>query len=271
MVNIPPPPYPVLDLTAAYIAAGVGVVLGAFLLLWGRHLHRALLAAVGAAAGFLLAGPLAARIGAEVFTVRIGLVIVAAIVALVSARAIWALLGGAIAVGAATVVLKLRIAPLDWPDCPDIVAWLAALRAAATPDATLGAEHLGRTLLVLCPVAAAVLVAGMVLGRLMRILMTALLGAAMIVAGAGLALVQRKPALWPGDWNGMLVPGFAAAGLLLLGLVAQYRGVLGERREQRREEEEEEDIDEPQKGKTRKGHSADKKLRQRHNGRTETA
>lgn len=264
MLNIPLPPRFAITATVAYAAAGAGIAGGVILLLWGRHVHRALLAAAGAAAGYLLAVPLAHRLGAPPTTVRIVMVLTLAIVAVVGARAAWVLLGGGLAVGVSTLVLRARVAPPTWPPCETIAAWLRALLATATPEASLLTGHWLDALLMLALPGVAVLILGAVFARMMRIFMTSLLGAAAVIVGMGLALVHRRPALWPGEWGDMVVPALAAAGLALLGLAGQCRGVLAERRREREHgEEAEQDADEQQKGKTRKGRSADKNQRRR--------
>lgn len=251
---IPLPPRPEFGEAAMmYAAAGGAILVGSVVLLWGRHLHRALLMAIGAGAGFLLAEPLALQLGTGLHLTAAAAMLTSAIVALVLARLIWPLLAVAIYVGIATLMLKGHYGPIPWPDTPTLPDWLLALQAVAIPDASVWQEHLRQTLLVLAPAAIFILVLGLLLGRIMVILMTSLVGALTVTGGIALAVLQRKPELWPADWNALLIPAAIAGGLAALGLIGQVRGLLGDIARQKKAAEEE------QKDETQSARSADKK------------
>ena len=69
MLTITPPPPPQLAMAPTLGIAALGVIVGGALVLWGRVLNRSFLAAVGAAAGVVLADRLARQFGLPAFIV----------------------------------------------------------------------------------------------------------------------------------------------------------------------------------------------------------
>ncbi len=252
MLDIPLPPLPRFDSEAVVygIAAGA-LVLGAALLLWGRHLHRAVLMLAGAGAGFLLAEPLGRLIGVQTNVARAVAMFTAAILGLALARVVWPAIAGAVCIGVATIVLKDYHGLLTWPTTTTWPEWLSALRLAAMPDASLWQNHARDMWFVLGATGALVLVIGVLLGRGMAIFMTALIGAIAIGGGVALAVLHRKPELWPAEWRDVLIPAAVAGGLVLLGLIGQTRGLLAARARQA------EADSEKQKGETPAARSAE--------------
>jgi hypothetical protein len=230
MLDIPLPPLPRLGEEAVVYGVAAGaIVLGVALLLWGRHLHRAVLMLAGAGAGFLLAEPLGRLIGAEITLARAVAMFSAAILGLVLARVVWPAIAGALCVGAATIVLKDYHGLLLWPYVATWPEWLGAIRVAAMPDASLVQNHAKEMWIVLGGTGAVVFVLGVLLGRGMAIFMTALIGAIAIGGGVALAVLHRKPELWPAAWQDVLVPAAVVGGMVLLGIVGQTRGLLAAR------------------------------------------
>jgi len=252
MLNIPLPPLPRFgDETVVYGVAAGAIVLGVALLLWGRHLHRAALMLAGAGAGFLLAEPLGRLIGAELHVARAVAMFTAAIFGLVLARVIWPAIAGAICVGVATIVLKDFHGLLTWPNAATWPEWLDAIRIAAMPDPSLWQDHARETWIVLGPTCALVFIIGVMLGRGMAIFMTAIIGAVAIGGGVALAVLHRKPEIWPAEWQGALIPAAVVGGLVLLGIIGQTRGLLAARARQAEAESEK------QKGETPAARSAE--------------
>lgn len=230
MLNIPLPPLPRFESEAmVYGVAAGAIVLGVALLLWGRHLHRAVLMLAGAGAGFLLAEPLGRLIGAEIDLARAVAMFTAAVLALALARVIWPAIAGAICIGVATIVLKDFHGLLTWPNAATWPEWLDAVRVAAMPDVFLWQHHAKEMWIVLGGTGAVVFVLGVILGRGMAVFMTALIGAVAIGSGVALAVLHRKPEIWPAAWQDLLIPAAVVGGVVLLGIVGQTRGLLAAR------------------------------------------
>ena len=233
MVGIPalwPGSWPTLAVPLAALGGGLA------LLLWGRILHRAALALVGAAVGLALGGGLAAAISVEPLLGRMVGAVVLGLLGLVAARIVWALLAGGLTGAGAAWVMAWLVAG-DSPAVGDKVpvAQTATDQAFAewfktnweTAFVCLGTvweKHTAMVVLVLAPAVAVPLIICLIRPRLGRICMTSLLGAGAIV----FALLFGASRIQPSLWQAALVHGLWLAGacavLTIAGLVFQYRG-----------------------------------------------
>jgi len=247
MTGIPIPPPLAIDSMVAYVLAGVGVLLGVALLFWGRVLGRTFLMLCGAGAGATLAGPLATSAGIPPLIVRIAAAVLVGIICLIAAPVIWALLAACSAAAGALWALLWFYQPMSWPQDQtgqeSLASYLATFARVVWDGATdmwgLNPPLVGGTLGV---AVAAPLVLGMLWRRLCKIVVTALLGAVLLVAGLVLAVTTHRPdmgaSLWSrGQWVALVV-----GVLVLLGIACQYRRaiVLGREKAQREAQEESE-------------------------------
>lgn len=234
MLNIAPPPPPNLSTALAWGIAGVSVVLGAGLLLWGRVLNRSFLAAVGAAAGVVLADRLARQLGLPVAAVGVLTILGFAAVAAVAGRIVWALAGGALSgLVALGVVLSSTLKALSPTSRPafqaklavDLQSWVVECRRFLVEGVgAVWPEHSGAVLWALCLGGGVPLVMLLLLPRLGRIFMTGLIGSVSLVGGVLLAASRVRSTTWPTQWSGYLVWGGAALVVLVISLVYQYCG-----------------------------------------------
>ena len=191
-------------LVVAVSALGVGVAL----LLWGRILHRAALALVGAAAGLAVGGSLAAAISVEPLVGRLVGAVALGLLGLVAARIVWAVLAGSLT-GVSAAWVMARLVEVDSAAVGDKVRATQTVPAQAftewletsweTALACLGAvweKHTAMVVLVLAPAVAAPLIICMLRPRLGHIFMTSLLGAGAIVFGCLFGASQIQPSLW---------------------------------------------------------------------------
>jgi hypothetical protein len=239
MLEIPTPPPPQIPALWGWAAAGGALLVGAAMLLWGRHLHRALLVLIGAGVGAAAAGPLAARFGINVVVLRVTLAVVLAVVGLLAARAVWALLAGGIAVLATTAMV---LASTLWRSGQGVRHGQATATLTAWPaqaarecfDAVSRSGALPLTLAVGFIVGGAVLVVLLLRPRAARILMTSFLAAVLLMGAMLLAAAHVRGSLWQTAWDHPYVPAAGAGALLLLGWVWQF---FCDGRERRKEDE----------------------------------
>ncbi|MCJ7543529.1 MAG: hypothetical protein MUP47_03015 [Phycisphaerae bacterium] len=234
MLNITPPPPPQLAMAPTLGIAAVGVVLGGALVLWGRVLNRSFLAAVGAAAGVVLADRLARQFGLPVVVVGVVVILSLAALAAIAARIIWPLAGGALfGLVALGVLLSSRLEALPPASQPtfqaatvvDFPSWLIECRRFLVEGVgAVWPEHSVAVLWVLCLGGGVPLVALLLLPRLGKIFMTGLIGSVGVVGGILLAVSRAHRASWPTHWSGYLVWGGAVLVLLVISLVYQYCG-----------------------------------------------
>ncbi len=234
MLNIPPPPPLQLPSTTAWGLAGLLVILGALLLLWGRVLSRPFLSALGAAAGTLLAGALARQFGLPVVAADVVAILGLAILGAVAARILWALAGGAFFGLLALGVLMSRTLEslpatsqpaFDEKAAADIQGWLLACKQFFSDGAgTLWANNSATVLWTICLGGGVPLVVLLLLPRLGKIFMTALIGAVGIVGGLMLAVSRLDGSAWPATWSGYVLQAGGCGVLLIFSLVFQYCG-----------------------------------------------
>jgi len=239
MLSIPPPPVPSLEVGVAYLAGGIALGCGLVLLLAGRLVDRVLLALVGAAIGAAIAGPLAASWGVNWMVVAVTAAVVLAVVFVLSSRVLWALAAGAMFACLGTLVAAVAYWPgLELAAASQPAASQAA--AASQPADALAAwaqscaDLSHRTVLALwdqrflAMIWTLVLAGGMplvtaiMLPRLARIVMTALLGALALVGGAVLVLTPSHIILWPDRWALVALWGLLAVVLMIAGTIHQY-------------------------------------------------
>ena len=232
MVEIPVPAMPVLEQPVAYALAAGAVLTGAILLLWGRRVHRVLLALAGAGAGWVLAEPAAKAVNVDNrLLVAAAMIACLAILCAVAARAIWAILAGASCGAAAGAAMVLRLladqadAPKFQAKSPALSDWLTGLAEFAREAyQAVSAEHSAVVLAVASGAALVPLVIGLIWPRPVNIFMTALLGAVAMTKGLFVIAVKLAPSLWNGKWSDCRVPLGIAGVLMLLGLVCQGVG-----------------------------------------------
>jgi hypothetical protein len=254
-MEVPLPPYPVLEGQVAVVALSAAVAAGAVLLLWGWLVGRfALAAALAGAAVLLAAQPVADWLGLDLIYAQLGVGVLAAAVGVGLARLVWGLLGAAVvAAGAQLLVLAQTWETLVESLPPDTAmpefapvesfnAWAVEL-ASWLWDALAvlwgGLTSLA-VMLILAP-AILVVVVALVRPRLMAIAMSALCGAALVVGAALLTAARFSASVWPGQWLAWLVPLGVVVLVAGVSVALQYRWALRRerRREQRRKEAEE--------------------------------
>jgi len=237
--------------SAAFIAAAVGILLGAALVVWGRMLGRPVVMLMLAAVGFAVGGPVAAAIsstsGANIppGIVQIVLAFVGFLLGFIAERIVW----GALA--AALVGLPILIKMLAAPDAtahgkPGIAApsgdnCLQYLQSAwsnlqTAVEAHWQTDSVKIILVGAIPLAILMLLA-IVRPRFIRIIMTSLLGAAALVVGLVLALSQMLDWMWEWNWRQIFVPLGVILVIAIVGMVLQIRTCLKlDAKEREREE-----------------------------------
>jgi len=248
--NIPPPAYPT-ELTAqvAYLAGGAAVLVGLLLVLWGRKLGRAFMVLAGAGAGFLLAPLLIARLNVPENAVRFVAVFALAILALVAARLVWAALAGALGLLIGIVGVSFRAGelvlqnrPAEFAPADTFLAWLDTLGRYLGQWGQGLAQVLPPALYVFIGACAAVLfLLVLVWPRMGRVLMTALTGAALAVAGGLLVGGRFNANVWAGAWTAPLVPAGVLGALALAGWIVQGRSEFKQARAAKAKEAEEDE------------------------------
>ncbi|MGC9453680.1 MAG: hypothetical protein ACP5HU_02340 [Phycisphaerae bacterium] len=251
MVEIPLPPTPQLPMLWAWIASAASLVVGAAVLLWGRHLHRALLVLVAAGLGVLLAGPIAAHFGWNLVVLRVVLAVALGITALLAARVVWAVLAAGLTVlvigsiflwssvyrsGESFAAAEAPESASKWLTETARVCFDALNQTTAMPLAIAVAFTVGGAVLVIMfirPVAA-------------RILMTSVVAAVVLMGGLLLAALRVRESLWQTAWTHAYVPAAGTAALILVGWVWQF---IYERRERRQKKKEQQDESNGNNGK----------------------
>jgi hypothetical protein len=240
VLNIAPPPPPQLAAATAWAIVGLSLGLGAALLLWGRVLSRSFLAVVGAAAGIVAADALARHFDLPVVAVGVIAILALAAVGALAARIVWALAGGAVFGAAGLTVLLSRllggVAATSQPAFQAEAAgspWAWAVECTRYVAAGAGAiwpEHRAAVLWTLCLGGGVPLVTLLLLPRLGKIFMTALLASAGLVGGSLLAVSRVRPTAWPTQWSGYTLCGVVGLVLLVFSLVYQYSSDVADRR-----------------------------------------
>jgi len=223
----------------------VTVAGGALLLFWGVKLARLLMVLAGGTAGFLVAAPLAERIGTTLGVTRAAMIFCFAALGLVTSRISWAVLASVVMSATCGVVLAACFAPGALPDRPPlpvteeaIVDLSNSVAALATPESarehyervrTGVSDSLGTMGMLLYAgvgaVAAVVLFVGLVWPQPIQALVSAPLGAAAIIWGILIAAGSADQ-----DWlkpmlTEPLYPLVAMGVLALIGLLVQFRAV----------------------------------------------
>jgi hypothetical protein len=240
VLNIPPLPPPQLTATTAWGLAGLLVLLGGLLLLWGRVLSRPFLSALGAAAGTILAGSLARQFGLPIVVADVVAILGLAVLGAVTARILWALAGGAFFGLAALGILLSRLLetlpPTSQPafaegTAGDLQGWFAACgRFLMDGVGSVWPDHYATVLWTICLGGGVPLVMLLLLPRLGKIFMTALIGAVGIVGGLMLAVSRLDGLAWPATWSGYMIHAGGCVVLLTFSLVFQYCGVVAAQR-----------------------------------------
>jgi len=235
MQMVPPPPMTPLPPDVAYFVGFLGLLVGLVLLLAGRLVDRAVLALAGGCVGGALAGPLARSWGVNWMFLAIPAAVLLAVAFALSGRVLWALAAAALFACLAALVAAVAY----WP-------WLASPMATTTQSTqpytqpapgswcqsagelvhqTLGAlwkQQPGVMIWTLCLGGGLPLAAAVLLPRLARIVMTAVLGAVATVAGAMLMLAPVHPRAWPDRWALVGLWVMLAVVLMMAGIVHQY-------------------------------------------------
>ncbi len=227
------------------LSAGMFAV-GVVLLLWGWMVHRALLVLIGCGAGYLLGWPLAARFDWPVLITQGSLAVVLAILLACFARIVWALV---LAVILASLVGGV-VLHLNWSDVAEKAGTPPELHEDQQLDEyvkscreyshsawkALWDQHYALLIAAASASGAMGLLIGLILARFTRILMTSLIGADLVVCGALLGLITARSELLSQLLRYRYVPSLVSAGLLIVGMVVQYRSALAAEREEQGEE-----------------------------------
>jgi len=225
MQAIPLPPAPQLDAAMAYGLAGGAVLVGLLFTFFGCRLHYLLAAAVGAGAGFALTPVVQRHLDINPAYVQIAVVLITAAVLAIASRVTWAVAAGALGVAvAATVLLLNQAAKIPEEASQSLTAWWQCVAPAMFDLEVLKEiwhQQQGLVLLAVFPAGVLPLLLGIFFNRAVITLMTALIGAAAIVAGLVVGLAQLNGMLWPKIWTDVAILALAAAVIMLIGAVCQ--------------------------------------------------
>jgi len=265
MFGISAPPMPGFTPMFACGLSAALVAVGAALILWGRHLHRAALAAVGIASGLGVGWMVADRFPLGLTATRLVSAAALGLMGLMLARLAWAILAGAVfATAAGIAILHMSMNNIAQEQMPvfqegasTLVQWTRSALRFFTEGLTVlwnwNPTLVGATvgLAGIVPLAAL-----LVRARLGRIVMTSMVGGAASVAGAILSAVQVSPSLWQWAWQYWQCPVAAIGLLTTAGVTVQYRAAIqADRDEAERQAEldqDEEDDDGPAPKKKRR-------------------
>lgn len=225
MQVIPMPLAPQLGGLTAYGLAIGAVLVGLAITFFGCRLHYLLAAAVGAGVGFALAPVVQGHVDINPTIVQVGVVIVTAAVLALAGRVTWAVAAGAVgaAVGA-TVLLVNQVANIPEAASVSLTAWWQSVAPAVFDKGTIERmweQQEGLVLLVMFPATVLPLLLGVFFNRVVVVLMTALIGAVVTVAGLVVGLAQLQARLWPEDWTDVGVLAIAAGVIMLIGAICQ--------------------------------------------------
>jgi len=253
MFGISPPPMLSLAPMLAYGLAVAFVAGGVALIVWGRHLHRAALVSVGIAAGLGLGWMLSDRFPVDLTTGRLISAAALGLAGLALARVVWAALAGAVfATVAGVAILQTSMHNISAEQMPVFQEGALTLGQWALSVARFFTEALSvlwswNPALIAATVGLAAIVplaAVLVRGRLGRILMTSVIGAAAATAGPVLAAVQVRPVVWQWTWQYWQCPAALVGLLAAAGVTIQYRAAIRADRIEAESQAELEDDDE---------------------------
>ncbi|MCY2929674.1 MAG: hypothetical protein NTV86_09315 [Planctomycetota bacterium] len=250
MLDIAAPPAPEMGGVISWACALGALAAGAGLILWGRRLHRYVLALAMAGVGALVAGSIAGWLkDIDATVVLVGTIAAFLVAGLLIAKAAWAFAFAALVCGPLLLVLAGAYQPPDGapahrPDDASFPAWARAaghtvsdFTARATwarsdaywtfpPPANIPWTSAAWKIQLLVALAAlAVFVGALFLGQWPPLLTCALLGACCFLGGLAMALGRFWPGLWPWAWDHPLVMALATAALTAAGVMLQYRGM----------------------------------------------
>ena len=250
-------PPPQLDAQWGWLVALLLIGIGALLLAWGNKYHRGALALVGAAIGALFGPMLAPHVGMTPLAGRIAGSMVLAVAAAIGAQIVWAVLAAGLALAAAAWALACNFAsgaspgeaagPANFPEwCLNVWTFVSGELARVWETQALV------IILVLFVAAAVPLVIGLFKPKVATIVMTALLGAAGVVAGGLLASAQVNADWWAGALRQYSAPIAAFVALMTFGVIWQYRYELADtrRRDQDTDDQTDDDDRPPARGAT---------------------
>lgn len=241
--------------SAAYVAAAVGILLGAALVVWGRVLGRPLamvmLAAVGYAAGAPLAAAISSWTGVNIppGLVQIILSVVGFVLGFIAERIIWGALAGALV--ALPILVKTFASAAattggapgnaQHAQAPHGDTFMQYLQSALANFKIAWDDHWQadstKLLLIVAIPLAVCLVLAFVRPRLVRIIMATLLGAAALVVGLVLALSQMVGWMWEWNWRQIYLPLAVILVIAIVGIIMQIRTSLKLDAQEREREE----------------------------------
>ena len=233
------PPMPSLAPLFLWLVVAGLLVAGMAMTFWGRVLGRGLLMVALGIVGMLQGGALAAWLGLPLANSGLWhllLSFILIVIAFGAERLIWGLLAAA---GLCAIALQIALPRMlasgkavakvtgDAAKDPTLTEFLLARWSSFTTTFTAAwNDHSGTLVAILCAVSAVPLLLGIVRPRLMRILMTCLLGAAAVVLAAALALATLQPTTWTWLWQHPYILAAAVAVLFVPGMIVQYRAAM---------------------------------------------
>lgn len=225
MQAIPLPPAPQLGAAVAYGLAGGAVLVGLVITFFGCRLHYLLAAVVGAGAGFALTPVVQRLLDINPTYVQIAVVLITAAVLAIASRVTWAAAAGALGVAVAvTILLMNQAAKIPEEASQSLTAWWQYVAPAVFDLEVferMWHQQQGLVLLAVFPAGVLPLLLGAFFNRAIITLMTALIGAAAIVAGLVVGLAQLNGMLWPQNWKDVAILALAAVAIMLIGAVCQ--------------------------------------------------
>jgi len=246
--TIPLPPAPSPYLLA--VLAGLCILGGAVLLLWGRSNGRVLLTFIAAGVGAACAQPIVHHTAYKnVWVVGLAGALTAGLVVFVLARLIWAALLGALLAAASLAVTGwvspgAVAVPPAWADSPTAYfsTWCLSLVGYGGRWLRCMGQESALALMLAGGVPALIGIGlGLFWPEAMLILVTSLLGAAALVTGVALGVWAGAPQWLVGWGTHMYIPAAAAGLLALIGLAVQTRAALRLAAEARRKKSGKED------------------------------
>ncbi len=253
LLDISAPPPPETTSTEVIVGAAIVTAFGVAMLVWGRHLHRALAVLIGIAAGLAVGPLLGAKFNFDATLARIALAATLGLLGLVLARGIWAL--SLCAFAAAVTAAGVMVYHLQWLPAADVPAYQPPAEVTFAAWAQAMQDYLWnigqalwtmrRGIIAASATGAGILALtlGLLKPRFTSIVITCLLGAVCVLTGATVLVLTGKPDLWGSVLQSAYYPLMAMGVLAVVGVVVQSVRARAEARK----------ADEDQQAKAKKG------------------
>ena len=266
MLNIPLPPFPILNSIQILVASLLCIFAGGVLLVLGRHYGRAMLCVVGMLAGLWIGGLFGDHIPLAPWLARLLTAVVLGVVGLTLARFVWAIMAGSVFGSIAAWILLSTylpsVAASNQPVFEEVgMGFIGGLGGVVEYGfGGLVAIWPGNQLLIcltVLPAAVIPIAVSSAHARLGKVLMSAIAGAMFVFAGLVLGLGRMSYPAWDWCWAHLYMLAVPAGLLAVGGTYWQFHhAIKADRAKKLAAAEAEDEIDESQSAK-----KADKRLR----------